>query len=376
MNKFLKHYSMRIVALSPIHIGSGVLIGKKEYINLPWKHKIVIPDIEKMYETLRKKGKERAFQMYMLKNDREDLGVWLKQEGFREADYLAWKAYELDSGEAFLAPKGRAQRPVKEINAFVKDPYGMPYVPGSSIKGMLRTALLIYEVKHNKKMYESQLEDIEQNAAYGKNRKQCLAKETARLEAKVFCKNRLNEDKLDDMVNSIMAGLIVSDSKPIGLDQLTLCQKIDYTLDGTEKALPMLREVLIPGTQIDFELTIDTDRFPYSIEEIFQALNEYQKDCYLNFYQRFRRGTVDSDCVWLGGGAGYVAKTVLYSLYGKSAVRIIDQIFKTTLGRQYSEHKHEKDLSLRLAPHVCKCTRYQGELYDMGLGKIQILESN
>ena len=45
MEEFLKHYRMRIEALSPIYIGSGVKLGKKEYIYMPWNHEVIIPDM-------------------------------------------------------------------------------------------------------------------------------------------------------------------------------------------------------------------------------------------------------------------------------------------------------------------------------------------
>ena len=56
MNDFLKHYQARILALSPIHIGSGSKIGKKEYIYLPWNHQVIIPDLEKMIRPYGKRG--------------------------------------------------------------------------------------------------------------------------------------------------------------------------------------------------------------------------------------------------------------------------------------------------------------------------------
>ena len=56
---------------------------------------------------------------------------WLKQNGFRGTDYEQWKRYEMDAGET-SDPRARKQW---EIQSFMKDPYGMPYVPGSSLKG-------------------------------------------------------------------------------------------------------------------------------------------------------------------------------------------------------------------------------------------------
>ena len=81
---------------------------------------------------------ERIYSFLMdSRNGEMSLSTWLAQKKLREADYEAWKLYEMDAGEAFV---DRTSRP-KEIDAFVKDAYGLPYVPGSSVKGMFRTAL-------------------------------------------------------------------------------------------------------------------------------------------------------------------------------------------------------------------------------------------
>ena len=92
---------------------------------------------------------------------------------------------------------------------------------------------------------------------------------------------------------------------------------------------------------------------------------------YRNFYSHFRRGSEEKGIVWLGGGCGFLSKTIIYPVFKNDAVRITDAIFKNTLGKNYSIHKHNKDISLRAAPHVCKCTYYDGRLYDMGMGKIE-----
>lgn len=47
MQQFLKHYRVKIRVLSPIHIGSGEKIKKKEYIYMPWNHRVIIPNVEK-----------------------------------------------------------------------------------------------------------------------------------------------------------------------------------------------------------------------------------------------------------------------------------------------------------------------------------------
>ncbi len=378
MGDFLRNYKMKICALSPIYIGNGEKIGKKEYIYLPWDHRIIVPDIEKIYYSLAQKRKGSAYLEYMLKNTGDDLGVWLRQQGIQRSEYGNWKRYELDAGDIPLSGTDFKSAKAREIACFVKDAYGMPYVPGSSIKGMLRTALLAWEISENGKKYTSLKESIRKKAGEQARRNVFLDRETRELETKAFHKyrSRESEDKtrLADAVNSSLSGLIVGDSRPISVDSLTLSQKIDYSLDGREKPLPILRETLAPGTDIYFELSIDKEWCPYSIEDILTALAYFQKSCYENFYSRFRRGSKAEDVVWLGGGAGFLSKTILYPMFGRDAVRVTDNIFKNTLGfKIYNVHKHTKDVSLGISPHVCKCTRYQGKLYDMGMGRIEIL---
>ena len=51
--------------------------------------------------------------------------------------------------------KGRMQ-----IMNFMRDPYGNPYIPGSSIKGMLRTILLAADIMKNPLYYKQDVQKI------------------------------------------------------------------------------------------------------------------------------------------------------------------------------------------------------------------------
>lgn len=153
MSEYLKYYKVKLHVLSPVHIGSGTKIGKKEYIYMPWNHQVIIPDIQKMYAELQKKHLEKEFETYMLDTRTKGLalGKWLSTHKFQSKDYDKWTLYQMDAGEAFA---NRESAPPKEIDTFVKDAYGMPYVPGSSIKGMIRTALISWEIQRNPEKYE------------------------------------------------------------------------------------------------------------------------------------------------------------------------------------------------------------------------------
>ena len=62
-----------------------------------------------MYGDLQKKGLGKAYMEYLLSNGSRGpaLGQWLKQSQVPVAQYTAWKKYEMDAGEVFVAQAAR-----------------------------------------------------------------------------------------------------------------------------------------------------------------------------------------------------------------------------------------------------------------------------
>lgn len=378
MQDYLEYHRLKIMALAPIFVGDGNSIDKKEYIRLTNQKKVIIPDTKKMFADITVMGKTRSFTDYMLDDTKKTLGQWIVDQRISEKYINAWTAYTLDAADAFkMTYRNEKPNSPKEIRTFVKDAYGMPYIPGSTIKGLIRTALIVSEVKKHPERFKNELQALRNSARSNTERrvspKTFLRKETEAIEVSVF--NILNRNsKLKDAVNSVMSGIIVSDSAPIQVKQLTLSQKIDYSTEGNVNALPILRESIIPGTEVLFDLTIDKNICKYTLEEILNALDELQQSSYELFYRKFGRGSNEDGTVWIGGGAGFLSKTLLYAVYGEEAVEIADAVFRKTIANNYNLHKHNIYVRKGLSPHVCKCTMYHGQLYDMGMGKIEVVE--
>lgn len=376
MPDYLKHYKLKITALSPVHVGDGTVIKKNEYIRRSKDNTVIIPDKYKMFLDLQKLGKLEGFQKYILNDKNKGLGQWLYEEEISNQQIKSWTKYLLEARDAFIINRNDEKNNTpKNITAFSKDAYGMAYIPGSTIKGMIRTALLSMEAVINHDKYKTIIDALQEAAGINKKNspKNYLKKETESIETHIFNTLNKNEKRQGDAVNSEMSGLIVSDSEPIPTVQLTLSQKVDYTLEGRERTLPILREALIPGTEIFFDITIDTENCSFTINDIMKALDIFQKNCYECFYKRFGRGNDSHGIVWIGGGTGFLSKTILYQLLGTDAVELVDNIFKNTLGKSYMTHHHENDVYNQLSPHICKCTYYHGRLYDMGMGKIEVI---
>ena len=249
-------------------------------------------------------------------------------------------------------------------------------MPGNSLKGASRTILLSNNILEYNRRYSGNKKDIKNTRYKGRR---YLEREANNIENKAFNTLKRNEEKKYDAVYDTLSGLRISDSKPLSIDDLVLCQKIDVSVDGNENKLNVLRECLKPNTNIEFELSIDTQLCKYTVDEILEAINNFYK-CYLDvFLKKFKKPSSNKkNSFYLGGGSGYVSKTVSYPLYGDDeGVKIVSNIFQNTLNnRAKRDHKHEKDVALGVSPHMLKCTRYNNNLYEMGLCNIDFVKMN
>lgn len=372
MKEVLKHYQMELVVKGPVFVGSGKEIGKKEYVFLDAQTLGILAP-EKLYAELRHRGKSRQFEEYLLNNRRDDLTNWLRNENVRVNDIKDCIRYSLKCRELIEARKEKSKLQIMECT---KDPYGKPYIPGSSIKGMLRTIILGNDILENPEMYsEVKHEMTRELFSNGKvDRKWVLRSPMNRIEEICYRTLARPESKSNDAVNDIMQGFIVSDSEPLELEDLTLAQAIELHTDGTEKTLPILRESIKPGTRIRFTLTIDTKTCPLDSDYLMYAVSRFAEQMNTNFGKAFSGiDRMQRQQVVLGGGGGFLSKTIIYPLYGKQkGLGTTQQIFEKT--GVPKEHKHIMDKRYGVSPHIMKTTRYQGKLCKMGLCDLNVIE--
>ena len=84
---------------------------------------------------MKSRGLLAKFERFLTQSRNNDLRVFLEENSVREKDYLTFTSYSIEAGEAARIPNFR------EVLTFLKGPDGLPYIPGSSLKGVIRTAL-------------------------------------------------------------------------------------------------------------------------------------------------------------------------------------------------------------------------------------------
>ncbi len=381
MESYLYRSYIEFQTLSPVFIGGGRELNKKEYIYDRNTGSIYLVDFRKMCEGLQARNLLGAFEAYLMEdvqtqNKRQgtfqnrELFHFLKDNRVPETVYKNWYI-----GAVKVADKSMNMHSAKSIQMFMRNAANEPYIPGSSFKGMLRTVLETNYYLENRDEADEMVDRI--HNARKQNRNKYLGDEDKRIDVqsihrKMFEVYNDNPEKtIADQNNDTLRGLLIGDSQPISLDDMCICQKIDLTIYGEQRPLNLVRECIKPGVRIRIPITIDTRICPFSMKDILNAIREFNKNYIAQFTNHFQGAPAtngNSTTFYLGGGAGYLSKTVTYGvMHGDEAVKMTAEIIDQTLPEKVREkHKHYLDIRKGVSPHLLKCTLYQGKLCQMG----------
>jgi CRISPR-associated protein Csm5 len=373
----LEKVEVTLKALSPLFIGSGQSLTKKEYIFDRKDHRIYIPDLGRLTGYLSELLLISAFEKYLLHPAKNYLRLFLAEHNIFKKDYHNFVRYSLDAGEVEDGKRFR------NILTFMKGPDERPFIPGSSLKGAIRTAVATRLLKDG--AFERSISRIERGADNYTGARKYLSYEANTLERSLFCKLGISDPrdsdrvKWNNLVNDFMRGVQVSDSAPIDFENLTICGKYDRKPDGYLASLPIYRECLIPGTQASFVITLEIPVLAglgIDVKYIEDALHGFADAYYEQFGKYFPVLPEDADIsankgadIILGGGAGYASKTIVYPLIRQRqrALKLVSKI----MSRQFPRHEHEKDVGeYKVSPHMLKTTMYKGRYYHMGRCKV------
>lgn len=364
MKSYIVKLNAQLTTVSPVFIGCGETLGKKEYV-LDRKTGIVnLFNMDKLFSGLIDLNLDREYEKFM-ENGSGDMENFLADANVPRKTWMNWVQFKEPAADTTVTGKN-----VREIERIIRDPYGNPYIPGTSLKGALRTILLCSRLLKDPDVREKVTEDIKSERFTGRTR--YLSFEDKYIDHALFHKCDHDVRKVNDETNDILRGLIVSDSAPIKGNSLCICQKIDQDVYGKAKPLPILRECIKPGVTVSFTISIDTSVCKIDRKEILHSIRDfyaYYQDVFMNKFRDAPKVRGNSTTFFLGGGSGYVSKTGTYAALDddRDAVRIVGSILNKTLPKSVQKkHGHLKDVTKGVSPHLLKCTSYNGKMYQMG----------
>lgn len=408
MMALFENYSFTLTTVSPLRVGSGEKLDRKQYYMTGDGKTILILDQRKLIDLLVRKGKLDDY------TDQIQQGVTLEQ--FFQQNSRVFSPGEIEQAALYSLPVSN-QLEGRYLHLFRKDCGGQPYIPGSSLKGAIITALfaVYYEeifVKQYRDDYEKAIWRLVKS--YQKDgRAEFTEQQWGRLDRALLRAMKILVPDLSDKnaspeqkrVIDLLRAIRISDSEPVDRSRLAACCKADayieprrsrYGAQMNENNPGILHESLIPGTEVRFRLSIDCGclaRFregmtaAQCVEWIRDALNTFreQQDFYFTdlFFAEDKRDTsapqrdrVLADCVecgdhfYFGAGTGFVNKTLVYPiLAAKEGDDVLDHAIGFIAGlldKQFRGDKHRNDVDLRVSPHKLKCVYYNDQRYLMG----------
>lgn len=355
----LKIYDFFIETKGPLFIGSGESYSKKDYVYDSSNKMVRIMDVPKMVTLLLENNLVDAYETFILKKANMQLRDFFQEYGISQQELDGITKYRVSVGEALVPGK-----PLSEIKCFIKNNKNQAFIPGSSLKGALRTVLLHRMIEEDKSK--------EKLLRYT-GRKEIYAVD----EKKYLNTLKMNPKDLQGEVNSIMKSISVSDSELLEMKDMILVRKDDLSTKGKPNTINLIRECISPNRVIHGKLTIDTvmqktiDK--EFIETSIERFSTYYNQHYSPHFSISGQKSITKlgkDEILLGGGSGYFGKNLVYVSQEHKGLRMVSELMQ----KRFKGHHHEKDETIGISPHMMKYGKVGGILQHYGVCRFMLKE--
>lgn len=272
--------NIAIETLTPVHIGSGETLTKNfDYIikNFEEGSYVCVLDMKEIVRLLQKKNIDIGLLVSCLSNNNPNQSV----KNFLD-EHLPGEEYYLRS---IYIPS--SVKSTKELSEHIHDGFGEPYIPGSSLKGAIRTAIFTSLLK-GKHINQN---DIRPNSKIVDN---ILS----------FDNTDIKSNDPKDRKDKYMRLLQVSDAyfEQVGMDTLNMTHlNIRNRNSYDDDSKKQLVEAITTGEQSSFVMKItDTEKFPFhSIKDLFKIINKHTRSILVDEYNFWYDYEQDDNTGWL-----------------------------------------------------------------------------
>ena len=375
---------MCLKVVTPINIADGIVLGAKDYLYDSRRQKVYFLNLHQWHLFIYKHMLLEKYESYLANfRDKQSLLEWLRMQG-----------YDIDDVRTVITSEAQAtvnlmdserKKTLNDISRHIQQPDGSLYVPGSSIKGVFRTAILysLLQKRHDIKVkYWRQIQKKISSNYFKPYRD--FNKLISDLENELLHTLRLLDGNIrsNNAVCSAMRGLQVSDTYASRNMQTAILQKVDGGFDkfgkASPKKLPIFRECMLPEAELFFDVKIEkavmntiainsVDDLLKATHSFFAAVTDLLQQAFGKEYQEAFQGVAAGN-MFLGGNTGFLSKTLLAMLApDKDTAK---NTIKVLLDKSFKAHKHLLRDKV-IAPRTLKCTNYNGKLMLMGVAEVR-----
>lgn len=219
-----------LTCIAPVHVGSGQKLKSFEYLYDRRKDEVAFLNESKWIALLAQHDLMDTFADAVMSGAflRQSIREWLLDHQIKEGELRSIILRRAASAPLITKERGRTK--LNDIVAQTTLVDGRPYIPGSTIKGALRTGMLYHAIRRDPARFRSTWQEILRSLREPlRDQKKASDRMMSRVEQALLHTLCLSDDvKTGDAVSSAMRGLRVSDAVSTVRDTVVL-QKVDAT---------------------------------------------------------------------------------------------------------------------------------------------------
>ena len=385
MSNRIDHAKLSLTIVSPTNIGGPEKLTTKDYMYNYDAGEVYLLNNYEWFRFLARYNKLAEFEIYMqnemVRPNGRTMYDWAKNT--IGASQLTKDVLGPAIGsimKSSIYNEGR-KNSLNDITPQIRGANGEVYIPGSSIKGVIDSAIISHMLRNNKAFRSTVQRELRKVLdVYKRKNARNLFKDIFKMVNLAILKHihvlTNNEGKpFKAILASAFRGISVSDAMPMGTIQTEVLKKEDTCVDedGTHE-ISVHRECILPNQQFSFTLTLDTAiTKEIGITSINQVLDILQEDfdaTHKLLASKFKKVSpsifkaLEPANAYIGSNTGFVQKTIIMAAFPDDEKTGID-IIKAILDVNFQRADHDRKDTV-MAPRAIKLVKWNGNYYEMG----------
>ena len=385
MSNRIDHAQLSLTIVSPTNIGGPEKLTTKDYMYNYDAGEVYLLNNYEWFRFLARHNRLSEFEIYMqnemVRPNGRTMYDWAKNT--IGASQLTKDVLGPAIGsimKSSIYNEGR-KNSLNDITPQIRGANGEVYIPGSSIKGVIDSAIISHMLRNNKAFRSNVQRELRKVLdVYKRKNARSLFKDIFKMVNQAIIKHihvlTNNEGKpLKGILASAFRGISVSDAMPVGAIQTEVLKKEDSCVDedGTHE-ISVHRECILPNQKFFFTLTLDTaitkEIGITSVNQVLEILQEDFDATHELLSSKFKKVSpsifkaLEPANAYIGSNTGFVQKTIIMAAFTDNEETGID-IIRAILDVNFQKAKHaSKDHFM--APRAIKLVKWNGHYYEMG----------
>ena len=385
MSNRIDHAQLSLTIVSPTNIGGPETLTTKDYMYNYDAGEVYLLNNYEWFRFLARHNKLAEFEAYMqdemVRPNGRTMYDWAKNA--IGASQLTKDTLGSAIGsimKSSIYNKGR-KNSLNDITPQIRGANGDVYIPGSSIKGVIDSAIISHMLRNNKVFRSTVQRELKKVLdVYKRKNARNLFKDIFKMVNLAILKHihvlTNNEVKpFKAILASAFRGLSVSDAMPMGAIQTEVLKKEDSCIDedGTH-AISVHRECILPNQKFSFTVTLDTAMTKEigitSIDQVLDILQEDFDATHKLLASKFKKVSpsifkaLEPANAYIGSNTGFIQKTIIMAAFTDDEKTGID-IIKAILDVNFQKAEHDRKDTV-MAPRAIKLVKWNGNYYEMG----------